>query len=135
VAEGLVGEVEEVGGRWGLNGVFLAVVVLAMIDNAERTRQPFGSRITTAWNWRSPQASVQIALFVTPLLVLLSFPLGHPLDLRFSTFENLAVSLAVATVAYLFEGARLRRSTRGLPWLCISCPDGSSRRRRAASAQ
>ena len=61
------------------------------------------------------QASVQIALFVTPVLVLLSFPLGHPLDLLFSPFEILAVSLAVASVAYLivngesnwFEGVQL----------------------------
>jgi len=52
---------------------------------------------------------------VTPVLVLLSFPLGHPLDLLFSTFEILAVALAVAIVAYLilngesnwFEGVQL----------------------------
>ena len=61
------------------------------------------------------QASVQIALFVTPILVLLSFPMGHPLDLVFSTFELLSVVLAVAIVAYLvlngetnwFEGVLL----------------------------
>src|SRR5262245_3519387 len=34
VAEGLVGAVEEVGVAWGLNEVFLGVVVLAMIGNA-----------------------------------------------------------------------------------------------------
>jgi len=58
---------------------------------------------------------VQIALFVTPVLVLLSFPLGHPLDLVFTPFEIVAVSLAVAIVSYLalngesnwFEGAQL----------------------------
>ena len=61
------------------------------------------------------QASVQIALFVTPILVLLSFPMGHPLDLVFSTFELLSVVLAVAIVAYLvlngetnwFEGVQM----------------------------
>ena len=61
------------------------------------------------------QASVQIALLVTPVLVLLSFPLGHPLDLVFTPFEIVAVSLAVAIVAYLvlngestwFEGVQL----------------------------
>ena len=61
------------------------------------------------------QASVQIALFVTPILVLLSFPMGHPLDLVFSTFELMSVVLAVAIVAYLvlngetnwFEGVQL----------------------------
>jgi Ca2+:H+ antiporter len=118
VAEGLVGAVAVVGHQWGLNEVFLGVVVLAMIGNAaensaavqfaHRDRMDLAINIVT-------QASVQIALFVTPVLVLVSFPLGHPLDLLFSTFEILSVSLAVATVAYLivngetnwFEGVQL----------------------------
>jgi Ca2+:H+ antiporter len=118
VAEGLVDAVEDVGHAWGLNEIFLGVVVLAMIGNAaensaavrfaRRDRMDLALNIVT-------QASVQIALFVTPVLVLLSFPLGHPLDLLFSTFEILAVTLAVATVAYLilngesnwFEGVQL----------------------------
>ena len=118
VAEGLVHAVEEVGQRWGLNEIFLGVVVLAMIGNAAENsaavRFAHRNRMDLAINIVT-QASVQIALFVTPVLVLLSFPLGHPLDLHFSTFEILAVSLAVATVAYLivngesnwFEGVQL----------------------------
>jgi Ca2+:H+ antiporter len=47
------------------------------------------------------QSSVQIALFVTPLLVFLSYPLGHPLDLLFTPFELLASGVAVAIFAYL----------------------------------
>jgi len=118
MAEGLVAAVEEVGHQWGLNEAFLGVVILAMIGNAaenssavtfaHRNRMDLALNIVT-------QASVQIALFVTPVLVLLSFPLGHPMDLLFSTFEILAVSLAVAIVAYLvlngesnwFEGVQL----------------------------
>jgi Ca2+:H+ antiporter len=118
MAEALVGAVEAVGQAWGLNEIFLGVVVLAMIGNAaensaavrfaRRDRMDLALNIVT-------QASVQIALFVTPVLVLLSFPLGHPLDLLFSTFEILAVTLAVAIVAYLilngesnwFEGVQL----------------------------
>ena len=118
VAEGLVGAVEEVGVAWGLNEVFLGVVVLAMIGNAAENssaiRFAYRDRMDIALNIVT-QASVQIALFVTPVLVLLSFPLGHPLDLVFSTFEILSVALAVATVAYLvlngetnwFEGVQL----------------------------
>jgi Ca2+:H+ antiporter len=118
VAEGLVGAVEEVGVAWGLNEVFLGVVVLAMIGNAAENSTAiqfaYRDRMDIALNIVT-QASVQIALFVTPVLVLLSFPLGHPLDLVFSTFEILSVALAVATVAYLvlngetnwFEGVQL----------------------------
>ena len=118
VAEGLVSVVEEVGEAWGLNEVFLGVVVLAMIGNAAENsaaiRFAHRDRMDIALNVVT-QASVQIALFVTPVLVLLSFPLGHPLDLVFSTFEILSVALAVAIVAYLvlngetnwFEGVQL----------------------------
>jgi Ca2+:H+ antiporter len=63
----------------------------------------------------SMQSSAQIALFVTPVLVFLSYPLGHPLDLLFSPFEVLAVGLGVAIFAYLvmdgetnwYEGVQL----------------------------
>ena len=118
VAEGLVGVVEEVGRQWGLNEVFLGVVVLAMIGNAAENsaavRFAHRGRMDLALNIVT-QASVQIALFVTPILVLLSFPMGHPLDLVFSTFELLSVVLAVAIVAYLvlngetnwFEGVQM----------------------------
>ena len=118
IAEGLVGAVEHVGEAWGLNEVFLGVVVLAMIGNAAENsaaiRFAYRDRMDLALNIVT-QASVQIALFVTPVLVLLSFPLGHPLDLVFSTFEILSVGLAVAIVAYLvlngetnwFEGVQL----------------------------
>jgi Ca2+:H+ antiporter len=118
VAEGLVDAVEEVGHTWGLNEIFLGVVVLAMIGNAAENsaavRFAHRNRMDLAVNIVT-QASVQIALFVTPVLVLLSFPLGHPLDLLFSTFEILAVTLAVTIVAYLilngesnwFEGVQL----------------------------
>ena len=118
VAEGLVGVVEEVGLAWGLNEVFLGVVVLAMIGNAAENSAAVGfahrNRMDLSLNIVT-QASVQIALFVTPVLVLLSFPLGHPLDLVFSTFEIMSVVLAVTIVAYLvlngetnwFEGVQL----------------------------
>jgi Ca2+:H+ antiporter len=118
VAEGLVGAVEAVGHVWGLNEVFLGVVVLAMIGNAAENsaavKFAHQDRMDLALNIVT-QASVQIALFVTPVLVLLSFPLGHPLDLVFTVFELMAVTLAVTIVAYLvmngesnwFEGVQL----------------------------
>ena len=83
-------------------------------ENSSAIRFAHHNRMDLALNIVT-QASVQIALFVTPVLILLSFPLGHPLDLLFSTFEILAVILAVATLAYAvlngesnwFEGVQL----------------------------
>jgi calcium/proton exchanger (cax) len=104
VAEGLVGAVDAVGRAWGLNEVFLGFVVVAVIGNAAEhstaVMLAYRNQMDTSLNI-ALQSSVQIALFVTPLLVLLSFPLGHPLDLVFTPFEVIAVGLAVLILSYL----------------------------------
>jgi Ca2+:H+ antiporter len=104
VAEGLVKAVGEAGKSWGMNEVFLGFVVLAIVGNAAEhsTAVMLAARnqMDTALNI-SMQSSVQIALFVTPLLVFFSYPLGHPLDLIFTPFEMLAVVLCVAIFSYL----------------------------------
>lgn len=104
VAEGLVHAVGATGKAWGMNEVFLGFVVLAIVGNAAEhsTAVMLAARdqMDTALNI-AMQSSVQIALFVTPLLVFLSYPLGHPLDLLFTPFELLAVGLGVAIFAYL----------------------------------
>jgi len=118
VAEGLVDAVREAGKAWGMNEVFLGFVVLAIVGNAAEhstaVMLAMRNQMDTALNI-SMQSSVQIALFVTPLLVFLSYPLGHPLDLIFTPFEILAVALAVAIMGYLvldgetnwYEGVQL----------------------------
>ena len=104
VAEGLVHAVDAAGRAWGLNEVFLGFIVLAIVGNAAE----HSTAVMLAWRGQmdtalniSMQSSVQIALFVTPLLVFLSYGLGHPLDLLFTPFELLAVVLGVAIFAFL----------------------------------
>jgi Ca2+:H+ antiporter len=117
VAEDLVGAVDAMSHRFGAPSprsprhrqhraphrqVFMGVVVLAMIGHAAENSNAVGfayrNRMAIAPNIVT-QASVPIALFATPVLMLLSFSLGHPLDLV-TPFEIVAVSLAVAIVAY-----------------------------------
>jgi Ca2+:H+ antiporter len=104
VAEGLVHAVDAAGKALGMNEIFLGFIVLAIVGNAAEhsTAVMLAARnqMDTALNI-SMQSSVQIALFVTPLLVFLSYPLGHPLDLLFTPFEILAVAVGVALFAYL----------------------------------
>jgi len=118
VAEGLVHTVDQAGRAWGLNEVFLGFIVLAIVGNAAEHSTAIvlamRNQMDTALNI-SMQSSVQIALFVTPALVFVSYPLGHPLDLIFTPFEILAVGLGVAVFAYLvingesnwYEGVQL----------------------------
>ena len=104
IAEGLVDAVRDAGHAWGMNDVFLGFVVLAIVGNAAEHSTAVllavRNQMDTALNI-AMQSSVQIALFVTPLLVFLSYPLGHPLDLLFTPFEILAAALAVSIFAYL----------------------------------
>ena len=118
VAEGLVHAVSNAGKAWGLNEVFLGFVVLAIVGNAAEHSTAIvlamRNQMDTALNI-AMQSSVQIALFVTPMLVFVSYPLGHPMDLIFSPFELLAVGMGVAVFAYLiingesnwYEGVQL----------------------------
>jgi Ca2+:H+ antiporter len=118
VAEGLVDAVREAGRAWGMNEVFLGFVVLAIVGNAAEhstaVMLAMRNQMDTALNI-SMQSSVQIALFVTPVLVFLSYPLGHPLDLIYTPFEILASGISVAIFGYLvmdgetnwYEGVQL----------------------------
>lgn len=97
-SEVLVGSVEEVGHALGLGPVFLGVAILAVLGNAAE----HGAAVVLAWRNQMDASiticfasSQQVALFVTPLLVLLSFPLGYPMSLAFSAVEVVAVGAAV----------------------------------------
>ena len=98
VSEVLVGSVEEVGHALGLGPVFMGVVVIAVLGNAAE----HAAAVMFAWRDDMDSAisicfasSLQVALFVTPVLVLLSLPLGHPMSLVFSGIEVIAVAVAV----------------------------------------
>jgi Ca2+:H+ antiporter len=125
VAELLVGSAEQMALKLGWNHVFVGVIVLAIIGNAaEHSTAIIVARkndMDTAMTITN-QSSLQIALFVTPFLVLLSAVFvamgmkgAHHLDLLFTPMEVVAVLLAVLIVAILgmdgqtnwFEGALL----------------------------
>jgi Ca2+:H+ antiporter len=49
-------------------------------------------------------SSIQIALFVAPLLVFLSYAVGpRPMDLLFTNFEVLAIALSVGIIALISQ--------------------------------
>jgi Ca2+:H+ antiporter len=109
IAEILVGTVEGVTPALGAGGVqrpelFMGVIVIAIIGNAAE----HGAAIMMAWKNKmdlsvgiATISSVQIALFVTPVLVLSSLAIGQPLALAFEVFELVAIILSVAILAVL----------------------------------
>ena len=102
MSEMLVGAVEEASHTLGLTRVFVGVIVVAIIGNAAEhstaVLMAIKNRMDLALNI-AIGSSIQIALFVAPLLVFVSYGTrGGPMDLRFSPFEVLAVFIAVGTV-------------------------------------
>ena len=109
VAELLVEAVDAAGQQMGLGKVFMGVVVIAIIGNAAE----HSTAVLVAMKGKMDLAlsiamgsSMQIALFVAPVLVLAGHVMGIPLGLEFTIMEVVAVMLAVAAVTLLIHDGR-----------------------------
>ncbi len=106
MSEMLVGSVQEAGARFGMNDVFVGVIVIAIIGNAAEhstavlvaMKDQMDLAVTIAIG-----SSLQIALFVAPVLVFTGHAMGVPLDLHFSIMEVIAVIVAVAVTAMISQ--------------------------------
>jgi len=105
VSELLVGSVVATARDLGMSQLFVGVIVLAVVGNAAEhysaivlaKRDQMDAAIGIAVG-----SSTQIALFVGPALVLLSFVVGpRPMDLLFSVFELVAIGVAVLSIAFI----------------------------------
>lgn len=102
MSELLVGAIGAASHALGLTPLFVGVIVVAVVGNAAEHATAVGFAIRDRMDLALHVAvgsSLQIALFVAPLLVFVSYALPHgPLDLRFSAFEVVAVLAAVGVV-------------------------------------
>jgi len=99
MSEILVGSITEASGEFGLSPFFVGIIVVAIVGNAAEhwVAIYFAARdkMDLAVNI-SIGSSAQIALFVAPVLVLLSYVIGpFPMALVFNGFELAAIFLAV----------------------------------------
>jgi Ca2+:H+ antiporter len=107
MSELLVDEVTETARRLGMSELFIGVVIVALVGNAAEHY----SALIMAWQNKMDAAlaiavgsSTQIALFVSPVLLFLSYLIApHPMDLLFSTFEIVAIVLAVIAAVFVAQ--------------------------------
>ncbi len=97
-SELLVDSLEEATSSLGLTALFTGVIVLPIIGNAAE----HATAVTVAMKNKmdlslsvAVGSSLQIALFVAPVLVLAGWAIGQPMDLNFNPFELVAVAVAV----------------------------------------
>ncbi len=109
VSEFLVHAVGEAGEALGLRKVFMGVVVVAIVGNAAE----HSTAVLVAMKGKMDLAlgiavgsSMQIALFVAPLLVIAGHWMGTPLGLEFTILEVVAVMLSVSAVSLLIHDGR-----------------------------
>jgi Ca2+:H+ antiporter len=97
-SELLVGSLEEATDKLGLTSLFTGVILLPIVGNAAE----HATAVTVAMKNKmdlsvsvAVGSSLQIALFVAPVLVIAGWTLGKPMDLNFNPFELVAVAVAV----------------------------------------
>jgi Ca2+:H+ antiporter len=99
ISEILVGSVEPAAAAFGMTRIFVGVIVVAVIGNAAEHSTAVMFALKNRMELSIGIAigsSLQIALFVAPVLVILSHFMGpRPMDLVFTPAEVLAVFLAV----------------------------------------
>jgi Ca2+:H+ antiporter len=102
MSEILVGTVEAASHSLGLTEVFVGVIVVAIIGNAAEHSSAILVAIRNQMDLSLHIAigsSIQIALFVAPVLVFVSYFMPHgPMNLVFTPFEVLAVAISVLVV-------------------------------------
>jgi len=107
MSERLVGAAEEAAHSLGMNEVFVGVIIVAMIGNAAEHSTAVLMALKNKMDLAIHIAigsSVQIALFVAPLLVMLSYVIGEtPMNLLFTTLEVVAVGIAVIAISQIAD--------------------------------
>jgi Ca2+:H+ antiporter len=101
VAELLVEAVEPASKELGMSEIFVGVIVVAVIGNAAENSSAILMALKNKMDLSyhiAVGSSMQIALFVAPVLVFLSYAIGKPMDLLFTNFEVISVGLAVMIV-------------------------------------
>jgi len=104
VSEAFVGAIEPLVEEIGISELFIGVILVPLVGNI--AEHVVGVQIAYKNNMDFSMAislgsSLQIALFVTPILVFLGPLLGHPLDLVFSPLELGALVASVIVTAFV----------------------------------
>jgi Ca2+:H+ antiporter len=102
MSEALVGAVSATAASFGFTEVFVGVILVAIVGNAAEhstaVLMAMKNQMDLAFNI-AIGSSIQVALFVAPVLVFASYLFERPMDLVFSTFEVVAVSIAAGVAA------------------------------------
>jgi Ca2+:H+ antiporter len=111
-SEILVHSLQDFAKAVGLSQFFIAIVIVAVVGNAAE----HGGAVVIAHRGKMKLAtqiaitsSAQVALFVLPLVLLVSFAFTHPLTLAFRPIELFAMGASALFVGFVIQDGRSRR--------------------------
>jgi Ca2+:H+ antiporter len=108
VAEVLVSATEEAVKVLGLSEFFVGLILIPIIGNAAENSSAIimamRNRMDLALNI-AVGSSIQVALLIAPVLVLLGMAFHQPMDLAFSTMEVASIALAVLVTTSVIRDA------------------------------
>ncbi|KAG1205145.1 hypothetical protein G6F35_011831 [Rhizopus arrhizus] len=85
-AEYLVGAIEGVVEKWGINETFVGIILLPIVGNSVTFAMKDKMNLCIGI---AVSSSLQIGLLVTPVLVLVGWMIDQPLSLYFENFETM----------------------------------------------
>jgi Ca2+:H+ antiporter len=105
-AEYLVGSIDAVVEKTHISPTFIGLILLPIVGNAAE----HVTACIVAYKGKMDLAigvaigsSLQIALFVTPFMVILGWIIGQPMTLHFQGFETVVFFISVVVVNYLIQ--------------------------------
>ncbi len=105
LSEALVGAVEHVTATFGLSEFFIGIIVIPLVGNVAEHLVAVQVALKNKMELSlavSVGSSLQVALFVAPVLVFITLMMtGQPLLLVFSSFELIAIFAAVLVTAFV----------------------------------
>jgi Ca2+:H+ antiporter len=105
----LVDSIDAIVASSGISKTFIGLILLPIVGNAAE----HVTAVVVAYKDKMDLAvgvaigsSLQIALFVTPFLVVLGWIIGQPMTLNFEGFETVVFFLSVLVVNYLIQDGK-----------------------------
>ncbi|GBB96166.1 hypothetical protein RclHR1_00270012 [Rhizophagus clarus] len=133
-AEYLVDSIKGLVESSGLSKTFIGLILLPIIGNAAEFTTAINAAARNKMSFAitiAAGSSMQIALFLTPFLVILGWIIGQDLTLYFQSFETVVLFISVIITNYLildgksnwFEGAMLLAAYIIISWAFFLYPD------------
>ncbi|KAJ6139224.1 hypothetical protein N7471_005710 [Penicillium samsonianum] len=105
----LVGNVDGFVDKWHVSRAFIGLIVVPIVGNAGEFNTVVNSSIKGNMDLAVGVivgSTLQIALFVSPFLVMCGWVIGQPMSLRYSPFETVVFFLSVIVMDCLIRGGR-----------------------------